>query len=423
MTLLPHLAARLFGVPLLIHRAKLDTILAVLGPRIGLIDPTTLAGFTPPARINSSSPSNIAVIPIHGTLVRRSAGLDALSGLTSYADIGAQIDAAVADPRVAAILLDIDSPGGEAGGVFDLAERIRTASQSKPVWAVANDAAFSAAYALAAGAQRLYVSRTGGVGSIGVIAMHVDQSMRDAQAGLRYTAVYAGAHKADMSPHAPLSDAAQAALQSEVDRIYGLFTASVAAHRGLSVEVVRATEAGLFFGPDAVAAGLADALGGIDQALAELATSLKPALSFAPARSSTSAGNLLYPTKEALMNDPTHAAPVAGSVPAGALPPVPSVLAPAASAPPTPVLTAACAVEIAQLCALAGRTDLTAGFLEAGVSPAAARSQLLAARAQTPEIASRISPDAAAHHAARAADPASPDNPLIQAVKRRLGTA
>jgi hypothetical protein len=193
MTLLPHLAARLFGVPLAIHRPKLDVILSVLGPRVGLADLAAPPAFTPPARPAPTQTPHVAVIPVHGTLVRRTVGLEAESGLTSYMGLAAQLDAALASPEVAAILLDIDSPGGESGGVFDLADRIRAASQIKPVWAVANDMAFSAAYALASAANKVFVSRTGGVGSIGVIAMHVDQSGKDAQDGVRYTAVFAGA--------------------------------------------------------------------------------------------------------------------------------------------------------------------------------------------------------------------------------------
>ena len=82
MTLLPHMAARLFGVPLAIHRPKLDVILAVLGPRVGLTDLAAPSGFTPPARDAPTATPKIAVIPIHGTLVRRTVGLEAESGLT-----------------------------------------------------------------------------------------------------------------------------------------------------------------------------------------------------------------------------------------------------------------------------------------------------------------------------------------------------
>ena len=188
MNLLPHMAARLFGAPLMIHRPKLEVILSVLGPRIGLAE-NTVSGDVIPDRVQSMGATGIAVLPIYGTLVRRTVGLDAESGLASYQGIATMLDAAVADPNVAAILLDIDSAGGESGGVFDLADRVAAASKQKPVWALANDMSFSAAYAIGSAASRLIVTRTGGVGSIGVIAMHADQSVKDAKEGVRYTTV------------------------------------------------------------------------------------------------------------------------------------------------------------------------------------------------------------------------------------------
>ena len=405
MTVLPHLAARLFGVPLAIHRPKLDVILSVLGARIGLADLAAPVGYTPAARALGPPSGKVAVIPIHGTLVRRTSGIEAESGLASYTGIAAQLDAALASPEIAAILLDIDSPGGESGGVFDLADRIRAASEVKPVWAVANDMAFSAAYALASAATRLFVARTGGVGSIGVIAMHVDQSVKDAHDGVRYTAVFAGERKNDLNPHEPISNEAHAVLKAEVDRIYDLFVETVARHRGLDADAVRATEAGLFFGPDAVATGLADAVGSLDDALTQLTQSLSPL----PTQVATAsqAGFLRNHQMESSMNDRTDPAasdrPLAD--PAGS-PPQPSV----ASTATATALSVADAVEIAQTCTLAGRTDLIAGFLEAQSSPAQVRSQLLAAQAEaSPEITSRIAPDAARPVAS---------NPLIDAAKQ-----
>ena len=401
MTVLPHLAARLFGVPLAIHRPKLDVILSVLGARIGLADLAAPVGYTPAARALGPPSGKVAVIPIHGTLVRRTSGIEAESGLTSYTGIAAQLDAALASPEIAAILLDIDSPGGESGGVFDLADRIRAASEVKPVWAVANDMAFSAAYALASAATRVFVARTGGVGSIGVIAMHVDQSVKDAQDGVRYTAVFAGERKNDLNPHEPISNEAHAVLKAEVVRIYDLFVETVARHRGLDADAVRATEAGLFFGPDAVATGLADAVGSLEDALTQLTQSLSPL----PTQVATAsqAGFLRNHQMESSMNDRTDPAasdrPLAD--PAGSHP-QPSATATA--------LSVADAVEIAQTCTLAGRTDLIAGFLEAQSSPAKVRSQLLAAQAEaSPEITSRIAPDAARPAAS---------NPLIDAAKQ-----
>jgi signal peptide peptidase SppA len=401
MTVLPHLAARLFGVPLAIHRPKLDVILSVLGARIGLADLAAPVGYTPAARAPGPPSGKVAVIPIHGTLVRRTSGIEAESGLASYTGNAEQLDAAMASPEIAAILLDIDSPGGESGGVFDLADRIRAASEVKPVWAVANDMAFSAAYALASAAARVFVARTGGVGSIGVIAMHVDQSVKDAQDGVRYTAVFAGERKNDLNPHEPISNEAHAVLKAEVDRIYDLFVETVARHRGLDADAVRATEAGLFFGPDAVATGLADAVGSLDDALTQLTQSLSPL----PTQVATAsqAGFLRNHQMESSMNDRTDPAasdrPLAD--PAGSHP-QPSTTATA--------LTMADAVEIAQTCTLAGRTDLIAGFLEAQSSPAQVRSQLLAAQAEaSPEITSHIAPDAARTVAS---------NPLIDAAKQ-----
>lgn len=404
--LLPHMAARLFGVPLAIHRPKLDIILSVLGTRVGLADLAAPTGFTPPARTPTPAHDKIAVIPVHGTLLRRTSGLDAESGLASYAAIGAQLDAALAHPDVAAILLDIDSPGGESSGVFDLAERIRAACAIKPVWAVANEMAFSAAYALAAASSRVFVSRTGGVGSIGVIAMHIDQSIKDAKDGVRYTAVYAGARKNDLNPHAPLSDQAHAVLQSEVQRIYEVFVDTVARHRGLDAEAVRATEAGLFFGADALAAGLADSVGSFDEAFAQLSHALSPRPTTLAAATRT---GLLHPQPmEPFMTDPTE--------PAGAEAPLADPTA-TASPPPTspPALSVADALEIAQTCTLAGRADLIAGFLESAATPHAVRHQLLAAQADaSPEIVSRIAPEATRPAAS---------NPLIDAAQRIAAAA
>jgi ClpP class serine protease len=92
----------------------------------------------------------------------------------------------MADPRVRGVILDVDSSGGEVGGLFDLVDQIGAikAASQKPLWAVANEGALSAAYAIASTADRLYVTRTGEVGSIGVVAVHVDESGADEQAGL-----------------------------------------------------------------------------------------------------------------------------------------------------------------------------------------------------------------------------------------------
>jgi signal peptide peptidase SppA len=397
--MLSHVAARVFNTPLLIHRPKLDVILAVLGPRIGLPEAQLAAAHASARSEPTPTRRGIAVIPIHGTLVRRAGGLDALSGLTSYEAIDATLTAALNDATVEAIVLDVDSPGGEAAGVFDLADRIRAARDTKSIVAVANDAAFSAAYALASAASHVFVTRTGGVGSIGVIALHVDQSRKDAAEGLRYTPIFAGRHKNDGSPHEALGDDALATIQAEVDRLHGLLVATVAGQRGLDAKAVRGTEARLFFGDDAVAAGLADRVGTLADALDFIATDLRPraALRSPTTRTTTTA-----------MDTPNPAPSTTAAVP------TPTAAAPT---PDAAHQARADAQAIAEYCLLAGRPQLTADFIAKGLSPATVRQTLLAQLADGAEITSRVAPDAVS--SATSLD----NNPVVRAAKARATAA
>lgn len=415
---LVHLASRLYGTPLLIARPKLDVILSVLGSRIGLPDIETALPVPTQKKASAAPQAGISVIPVYGTLVRRSMGLEAASGLMSYAEIDSRLDAALADPQVSGILLDLDSPGGEAGGVFELAERIRAANDIKPVWAHANDSAYSAAYAIAAAASRLTLSQTAGVGSIGVIALHVDQSVKDAKDGVAYTAIYAGHHKNDFSPHAPLSLQAASTLQSEVDRLYGIFVSQVAQMRGLDSDAVRATEAGLLFGEAAVTAGLADAVTSFDQVLIEFSNALSAQRRLAkPSASTAKRGPLARASPTSLnaspkisshqqshleqamtdhedpspLDEPTpDATPDPADTPVQQ-PPAPPMAATLAGAPANGRLEAQA---IAEICLIAGLPQRTAEFLAAGMTEAQVRRALLEARAEQPEIASRITADA-----------------------------
>ncbi|HEY3383820.1 MAG TPA: S49 family peptidase, partial [Vicinamibacterales bacterium] len=210
---------------MLIAPQKLEVILAALAPRLGIeVPPVAAAAATERAarKPYEVSPEGIAIIPVEGTLVHKTRGLDALSGLRSYVDIQQEIEDAATDPAIKGILLEIDSPGGEVAGAFDVADTVYSARAMKPLFAVANNDAFSAAYLLASGAQRIYVSRTSGVGSVGVIVSHLDMSVSDEKMGYRYTIVSAGARKADFNPHAPLSDEAKGILEGEIARTYGL---------------------------------------------------------------------------------------------------------------------------------------------------------------------------------------------------------
>ena len=416
--MLPHLASRLFGTPLLVHRAKLDVILAVMGERLGLAAPV-LDLALPIPKPATASPTGIAIIPVVGTLVKRSLGMEAASGLTSYSEIAALLDTALADPMVSGILLDIDSPGGEASGSFELARRVREVAAMKPVWAVANDAAYSAAYAIAASAQRLYVTETGGVGSIGVIALHVDQSVKDATDGYRYTAITAGAHKNDYSPHEPLSDAAKSELQGEVDRLYAIFTEHVAAMRGLDIEAVRATEAGLYFGSNAVTQGLADGVQTLEATLTEFhqfINTQRNALTHSPSQvRGVIRAETALPHKELSMSSDN---PLPENLPMDTDEPAAQVAKLVAEARREVTQTAQA---IAEVCMLAGCPDRAAEFIAAGKTEADVRRVLIDARAaqtEATDIRSTITADAGT------AVPSQPDSsPIVAAVKKLTGTA
>jgi signal peptide peptidase SppA len=202
--------------------------------------------------------NDIAVIPIQGLLTKNCQCGSHFFGTTSYEEIHESIATALDDSKVNSILLDIDSPGGEVSGLFDLVDFIYESRNVKPIYAIANDYAFSAAYAIASAASKIFVNRTSGVGSIGVVATHFDQSAYDKKEGIKYTTIFAGDKKNDLSPHEPISDAAASDLQKEVDRLFGMFVATVARNRNISTAQVRATQAALYYGEDSLSLGLAD---------------------------------------------------------------------------------------------------------------------------------------------------------------------
>lgn len=256
--LLVRFATRIVNTPLMIAPDKLNAIINVIGDRIGLETDDNAVDFELSSREKKKDEPHIAVIPIHDTLVHRGRGISALSGLTTYEQIGESFRGALANPKVTQIVLDIDSPGGEVSGVFDLVDEIYNARGIKPIIAAVNDIAYSAAYAIASAADKIYVPRTGGTGSIGVIAVHTDQSKYNEKAGMKYTAIYAGAKKNAFSPHEEISVEALGDVQSKVDSVYDLFVKTVARNRNLNPDDVKATEAGIFLGEEGLEVGLVD---------------------------------------------------------------------------------------------------------------------------------------------------------------------
>ncbi|WP_039951723.1 S49 family peptidase [Candidatus Bartonella washoeensis] len=279
---MPFLASRLFGVPHMLASTKLDVILNALAPRLFAGEKFAPRAFSQEDTEALRPPetyvvqNNVAILPVHGTLVRRGAWLGALSGLTSYEGLRASFREAIAQPDVRAVLLDIDSGGGEAGGVFDLVEEFQTLSKQydKPIWAHANEFACSAAYAIACSASKIWVARTGVVGSIGVVCAHLDQSRADEKHGHKWTFVFEGDHKVHGNPHEPLSDTAQIKMQADCALLYEMFVDLVAQNRRLNADAIRDTKAETFIGTQALKLGLADAQGTLAQALEALTDSI-----------------------------------------------------------------------------------------------------------------------------------------------------
>jgi len=424
------IAQRAFNTPLMVDPAKALAFLSGMGPRIsgqeitfqGLeVEAADQTAASLPARTslfgndlaqrnqrNGSQPfamiDGIAVIEIAGTLVHRGAWIGQSSGLTSYEGIAAQLQAALADPAVRGIALDIDSFGGEVAGAFDLADRIRAARAQKPVQAFVAEHALSAGYVLASQADRIILPRTGAVGSIGVVALHTDMSGALDQKGIAVTLIHAGTHKIDANPYQPLPEAVHYQMQRELEVVRFLFAETVAAGRGerLTQTAALATEAAVFRGAEAIASGLAD----------DLADPITAFRTFAAAPRGTTS--------------PSRKGPTMTTTPTGTPNPTPVAAAPIATEPTiaaatiTPDATTmtvdavrAEAAEVAQVCAQAARLGVSIDAADAvsrGLKPEALRARVLA------DLAARS--DAAGIIATAPAAAAAKDSPIIAAAKK-----
>lgn len=307
----------------------------------------------------------VAVLPIHGSLY-----------LHGYQRITDQLAMALRDPAVGAVLLDINSFGGQAAGMFQASQAIRAMRGDKPIWAVANLFALSAAYGLASAADRVLVSpdAAAGVGSVGVIAVHASWAGLFEEVGIDHTVFRSPEPKADGNPYERLEEGPRARLQAEIEQLYGDFTGLVAGNRAMAEKDVIATQAAVLPGQAAVDAGLADDVTTFDAALAALSRAVA---GDGPSRSTLSM------SKETDMTIKTKEALPAATTPPGtpeATPPDMAAIEAAAEAKAAEK-TAANAKAIGELCDLAGLPTLAAGFIGKGLSADQVRTELLNARA------------------------------------------
>jgi signal peptide peptidase SppA len=220
-----------------------------------------------------STTGGVAVIPLKGLLTPKVSLLSLLfgggSGLLGFRE---NFREALASDEVGSILIDVDSPGGSTDLIPEIAAEIRAARGQKPITAIANTQAASAAYWLAAQADELVVTPSGMAGSIGVFLVHEDWSGFNEAMGVRPTYISAGKFKTEGNMDEPLSDEAKVHFQSIVDEFYDLFVASVAAGRGVSENSVRNGfgEGRMATARQAVALGMADRVESFNETVVRL---------------------------------------------------------------------------------------------------------------------------------------------------------
>lgn len=265
----PLIGTRLLGVPLALADRGVFGALALARDGGAVAQAWTPAGAA--GGDASGAPydivAGVAVIPVTGLLLHRHAAL----GCVSYPAIRAALAAALADESVGAIALDIDSPGGEVAGCVELATAIYGARGGKPIWAICADSALSAAYIVAAAADRVVVPASGSVGGGGVLTVIPDLTGAMRQAGITMNVITFGGAKADGLLFIKLSQAARARFQAQVNQIGRHMAKAAGRFRGVPASAIIAQEGRTFLGRAGVRAGLADAVGAPFDALAELA--------------------------------------------------------------------------------------------------------------------------------------------------------
>lgn len=296
MSKFARVASRLFNAPLMLRPEKAEMLCAALVDHLGIakldtIDGTSLAAAqlrqkasdwmdeepVAPARRQYTIEQRVARISIEGTLVHRLGGVSPWSGMTGYDCLEKVIADAQGNKEVGALLLDIDSPGGEVAGCFEFARKLRTMGargSGKPIIAFANEMACSAAYAIASSCDAVMTTETGIVGSIGVYTLMVDMTKGLQKGGVEVTMIRAGERKARGGPYEKADAETVSKLEAWVDETWGIFCDHVAGGRPISSEAVRALQGDWFTGSDALDLGLVDAVDSpeaIFEAVAQLA--------------------------------------------------------------------------------------------------------------------------------------------------------
>lgn len=209
----------------------------------------------------------VAVLPVRGPIFRHANLFTELCGGATTESLARDLTAAVEDPGVLSILLDVDSPGGEAAGIGELAAMVRAATKVKPVCAYVGDQACSAAYWIASAASEVVCSETAQLGSIGVVMGMTVHSDRPGTKRYEFLSSQSPMKRPD-----PATEAGKANLQKRCDDLAAVFIRHVAGYRNTTSESVELDfgRGGVLTGADAVEAGMADSLGDFESTLARL---------------------------------------------------------------------------------------------------------------------------------------------------------
>jgi signal peptide peptidase SppA len=215
---------------------------------------------------------SVAVLPLFGTIFPRANMMTDVSGATSAERFGAQFTELVQDPEIGAIVLDVDSPGGQVNGIEELSRQIYAARGQKPIVAVANHTMASAAYWIGTAADEVVITPSGEVGSIGVFAVHKDMSKALEQDGIKVSLISQGKYKVEGNPYEPLAEEARGAIQIRVSEAYDAFIDSIARNRGVTPDDVRSGfgEGRVVGARQAVALGMADRVGTLEETINRL---------------------------------------------------------------------------------------------------------------------------------------------------------
>lgn len=264
------------GRPWLIQQESLETILQV-ADRMGNPEAVSMRlGRQLDNTRTVQMRDGVAVIPITGPVFRYANLLTEVSGATATGIIARDFQAAVENPYVRGIVLEINSPGGEATGINELAEAIYQARDSKPIVAYVEGSGASAAYWIASAAGEIVMDPTAIVGSIGVVMSYTDTRERDEKSGAKRVEIVSSQSPNKRSD--PATEAGRAQVQSIVDAMADVFVGAVARNRGVTSESVVSDfgGGGVLVGASAVAARMADRLGSLETVIAELAGTASP---------------------------------------------------------------------------------------------------------------------------------------------------